>query len=123
MNYKNEVKERWGNTDACKEHTEKTKEYSKEKWHNLTDGMNTILAEFAICMKNGQNSHSVEALNLVEKLQSYITENYYMCTDEILVGLGQMYILDERFKNNIDKHGVGTTEFISQAISAYHNDW
>ena len=29
-----------------------------------------------------------------------------------------MYVADERFKNNIDKHASGTAKFICQAIEA-----
>ena len=63
---------------------------------------------------------SAEAVELVKKLQNFITENYYNCTDDILFGLGQMYIMDERFTENIDKAGgTGTAEFVSKAICAY----
>ncbi len=117
--YKSEMKEKWGNTDAYKEHTEKTKDYSKEKWQNLGDGMNEILAEFANCMQNGAEPDSDDAQSLVQKLQNHITENFYTCTNEILASLGQMYIADERFKNNIDKHSEGTAQFISKAIEYY----
>ena len=55
----------------------------------------------------------------MKKLQDYITENFYHCTDDILAGLGQMYACDERFKNNIDKCGEGTAEFVSKAIEVY----
>ena len=41
--------------------------------------------------------------------------------NEILAGLGKMYVTDERFKNNIDKHASGTAEFISKAIKTYCN--
>ena len=118
-NYKAEVKEKWGNTDAYKEHSEKTKDYSKDKWNNLTDGMNDILAEFALCKKKGNTPDSAEAERIVQKLQGYINDNYYTCTKEILSGLGQMYTCDERFRNNINKHGDGTAEFISSAIEIY----
>lgn len=117
--HKAEAKEKWGKTDAYKEHEEKTKHYSKEKWNNLAEGMNDILAEFAVCMKNGEEPDSTEAQNLVKMLQNYITENYYLCTNEILVGLGQMYIADERFKKNIDKNADGTAAFICEAIEVY----
>ncbi len=118
-NYKAEAQEKWGNTDAYKEYADKTKNYSKNNWQSMTDGLNDILAEFSVCMKNGEKPDSVEAQMLVKKLQSHITENCYTCTDEILAGLGQMYVLDERFKNNIDKNGDGTAEFISNAIELY----
>ena len=117
--YKVEAKAKWGKTEAYQEHAEKTKNYSKDKWGSLVELMNDIMAEFAVCMKNGANPNSAEAQNLVKMLQNHITENYYTCTNEILAGLGQMYVADERFKNNIDKHGDGTAEFIREAIEVY----
>mgnify|MGYP003290607831 FL=1 len=118
-NYKNEVKEKWGNTDAYKEYSQKSKGYSKENFNALGEGMDKILEEFAICMNSGATPNSEETQNLVKKLQNYITENFYTCTSEILAGLGQMYIADERFKVNIDKHSVGTAEFVSKSIEYY----
>ena len=117
--HKAEAKEKWGQTPAYKEHAEKTKHYSKDKWNNLAEGMNDILAEFAICVKNGEEPDSSEAQNLVKMLQSHITENYYLCTNEILACLGQMYVADDRFRNNIDKHADGTAAFICEAIEVY----
>lgn len=117
--YKNEAKERWGETEAYREHAEKTEGYSKDKWSALAEGMDEIFAELAVCMRNGSEPHSSEAQNLVGRLQSHITENYYTCTKEILAGLGQMYVFDERFRNNIDKHADGTAEFVSEAIKVY----
>ena len=70
-------------------------------------------------MKNNQEPDSAEAQSLVKALQSHITENYYQCTNDILSGLGQMYVADERFKNNIDKHADGTAQFVSEAIKIY----
>ena len=77
------------------------------------------MAEFAVCMKNGDAISDVSVQLLVKKLQDYITENLYVCTKEILSGLGKMYVLDERFKSNIDKNGDGTARFISEAIDFY----
>ena len=117
--YKAEAKENWGHTDAYKEHAERTKNYSREKWNDLAEGMDNIMAEFAMCMKKDEKTDSDEAQNLVKMLQNHITENYYVCTNEILAGLGKMYVADERFKNNIDKHGDGTAMFVSKAIEVY----
>jgi len=117
--YKTEAHEKWGNTDAYKEHAEKTRSYSKDTWNHLAEEMNAILAKFTACMKSTNDPASNEAQNLVKTLQSHITENYYLCTNEILAGLGQMYVADERFKTNIDKNGIGTAEFIHKAIVLY----
>ena len=117
--YKAEAKEKWGKTDAYKEHAERTKHYSKQKWNDLAEGMDHIMAEFACCMRKGESPDSTEAQTLVKSLQNHITENYYVCTNEILAGLGQMYVADERFTNNIDKHADGTAAFICEAIAVY----
>ena len=118
-NCKTEARERWGNTDAYCEHEQKTKNYTKEKWAEAKGGLMAIFAELAACRDSGVSADSSEAQALVAKLQAHITENYYTCTDEILAGLGKMYVADERFKQNIDKYGEGTAEFAAEAIAAY----
>lgn len=117
--HKAEVAEKWGQTDAYREHIQRTKNYSKEKWNVLSEGLESIMAEFSFCMKSGESSGSAAVQDLVKRLQSYITENYYRCTTEILANLGQMYVADERFKRNIDKHAAGTAAFICDAITIY----
>ena len=117
--YKAEAKEKWGQTPAYKEHAEKTKHYSKDKWNSLAEGMNHIMAEFARCLKSGETPDSAAAQSLVKTLQTHITEHYYHCTNEILSGLGQMYVADERFQTNIDRHADGTAAFIRDAIGVY----
>ena len=118
-NYETEARSRWGNTDAYKQHQEKTKDYSKEKWNALTEGMDQVMAAFAQCMTKGENANSAEAQSLVSQLQNFITEHSYTCTKEILAGLGQMYVMDDRFKENIDTNGAGTAQFASDAIAHY----
>ena len=117
--YENEAHERWGNTDAYREHRSKTKNYTKEKWLEANEGLMAIFAEFATCKNSGNVADSTNAQTIVSKLQAHITDNYYTCTNDILAGLGQMYICDERFKKNIDKYGEGTAEFASKAIKAF----
>lgn len=117
--YENEARERYGNTAAYREHEQKTKNYTKEKWAEANDGLMAIFAEFAECKDSGASADSAEAQALVSKLQVHITANYYTCTDEILAGLGNMYVADERFKKNIDKYGDGTAEFAAEGIRIY----
>ena len=117
-NYENEARSRWGNTDAYREHEQKTKNYTKEKWTEANNGLMAIFAEFTACRDSGVSADSAEVQALVAKLQAHITATYYTCTDEILAGLGKMYVADERFKKNIDKYGEGTAEFAAEAITA-----
>ena len=81
--------------------------------------MDSIMAEFAACRKSGSSPDSDEAKQLVKKWQDHITANFYTCKNEILAGLGEMYIADERFMENIDKRGEGTAQFMCDAIRCY----
>ena len=117
--YKAEAQQRWGNTAPYQEYEEKMQGIPEEELSGPAERINEILAEFAVCMEHGAAPDSAEAQNLVKELQEHITENYYTCTREILFGLGQMYMADERFRNNIDKAAPGTAAFISKAIEIY----
>ena len=119
QNNQTEARERWGNTETYREHEQKTKNYTKEKWTEANDGLMAFFAEFAACKNNGNTADSQEAQILVAKLQSHITDSYYDCTTEILSGLGKMYVADERFMKNIDKCGEGTARFAAEAIAVY----
>ncbi|MDK2808886.1 MAG: hypothetical protein PWP24_1623 [Clostridiales bacterium] len=115
--YAKEAKERWGTTRAYQEYEEKTASYSKEQWNLQNKEGAALLKEFAAHRLEAPDSK--DAFALVKKWQSFITANFYTCTLEILSGLGQMYIADSRFQMNIDKNGVGTAQFMADAIAAY----
>lgn len=117
--YEKEAKEKWGNTDAYKESTEKYAGYSDNKWSDISSEMVSIIAEFSDCMSSGEAPASQKAQVLVKSWQDFISENHYTCTKEILSGLGQMYTADERFASSIDKHHTGTAKFMASAIKEY----
>lgn len=116
---KAEAKARWGGTDAYKEYEEKTGAQTARERDDAAAGLDRIMAAFAACMQTGDAAASPAAQALVRRLQSYITAHFYTCTDQILAGLGQMYVADERFRQNIDRHGAGAAAFIRDAIAAY----
>lgn len=118
-NYDAEVKQRWGETDAYKEYAEKTANYTQDQWQDVNNGLMTVLAKFAACMKDGHAADSDETQALVKELQNHITENCCTCTNEILAGLGKMYVADERFKSNINKYAPDTAAFVSEAVATY----
>ena len=116
--YAAQAKASWGNTPAYKEFEEKSKGRTKEQDRDISLGMMDIFAEFGAIRTTDPASE--EAQVLVKKLQDYITENFYTCTDEILNGLGKMYSGGGEFTKNIDSYGgEGTAEFAHQAIEIY----
>lgn len=117
--YADEVRERWGDTEAYKENERRAANYSQSDWDALYDGMDAIMAGFAELKADGASPDSERTHLQVEMLRQFITDNMYPCADEILAGLGQMYVDDERFTKNIDKHGDGTAEYIGECIKRY----
>lgn len=115
--YAARAKESWGKTDAYKEYERKSEGRSREMQQRLNVEMMNIFAEFGR-IKN-LPPDSGEATVLAKKLQDHITENYYTCTDEILLGLGTMYAGGGDFTVSIDKvGGDGTAVFACEAIKA-----
>ena len=116
--YAAQAKASWGQTPAYKEYEEKAKGRTKEEDKKIYQGMIDIFAEFGAIRESDPASGEAQAL--VKKLQEYITEHMYTCTNEILSELGKMYAGGGDFTKNIDSFGgEGTAEFASKAIEYY----
>ena len=116
--YKAEAKAKWGDTQAYKDYEQRTAVQSDLKSGEIANQLMAMFAEIGTLRYLSPSAREVQ--EKITSLQKFITDNYYICTNEILNGLGQMYVDDERFKKNIDKAGGdGTAEFVSQAISVY----
>lgn len=116
--YAKRTREQWGNTDAYKEFIEKTKDRTQEEDDRLAEEFMELFVEFGTMRNESPDSERVQLQ--VKKIQDYITEHLYTCTDTILASLGKMYAGGGELTDNIDKScGSGTAEFVSQAIKIY----
>ncbi len=116
--YLDEAKGKWGNTSEYKEYEEKNKNRTKQEFEDINDRFMNVFSELGELKCLSVEDQIVQIK--IKELQDFITENYYNCTNEILKGLGQMYVNDERFKNNIDNvGGEDTAKFVCEAISVY----
>lgn len=115
--YGREAMERWGSTDSYAESAKKTARYGAADWERITAQSNELTTQFAALV--GTNPQSREAQDLVRAWQQYISENFYTCTDQMLAGLAEMYVADERFRKSIDKAGEGSAAFMRDAIRHY----
>ena len=68
MKYENEVKNRWGNSQAYAEFAGKTKSFSERQFADINSGLESIFIRFAEVMKSGLKPDSEEAQILVEQL-------------------------------------------------------
>ncbi|MDY5484280.1 MAG: MerR family transcriptional regulator [Clostridium sp.] len=116
--YAAQAKASWGKTDAYKEFEQKAAGRTKEEDQKLGIEMMDIFREFGEIREHKPDS--TEAIALAKKLQEFITNNFYSCTDEILLSLGGMYAGGGDLTANIDKvGGEGTAEFACWAIEAF----
>ncbi|MBE6806765.1 MAG: MerR family transcriptional regulator [Ruminococcaceae bacterium] len=110
--YEDEAKRRWGDTAAYQE-------YEQRGNAAASAGLMAVFETFAAVQTAGNAPDSEVAQKVVARLQEYITAHFYTCTKEILSGLGQMYVCDPRFRENIDRYGEGTADYASKAIAVY----
>ena len=116
--YARKAKEQWGQTSEYKEYEEKAINQSSDEqkiaWQNLM----LIFVEFG--KMTDKKPENVKVQLEVKKLQDYISEHFYKCSNEILNCLGQMYASGGEFTENIDKAaGSGTAVFVAKAIEIY----
>lgn len=116
--YAAQAKASWGNTPEYLEFEEKSKNRTDQDDKVITTQMMAIFTEFGTMLEFNTSSEKVQAQ--VKKLQDFITENFYKCSDEILYSLGSMYAGGGDFTKNINKAGgKGTAEFVFKAIKNY----
>lgn len=116
--YEAEVREKWGNTNAYQEYRQKAAARKEDSDSRIADDLMTQFSELGKLKEFTPDTGEVQ--EKIAALQNFITDHYYVCTKEILRGLGEMYVCDERFKNNIDKAGGdGTADFVRRAIAVY----
>jgi DNA-binding transcriptional MerR regulator len=116
--YEEEVKQRWGGTQAYRESARRTRSYTKADWQQIGREGTEINDAFLALMAAGVAADSPQARAVAERHRAYLSKWFYDCTPEIHRGLGQMYAADPRFTRNIDKAGPGLAAYMSAAIAA-----
>ena len=113
--YAARAKAAWGGTEAYREYEQKAAARSAQEEQAFGAELMALFAGFGGMRELDPGAPEVQSQ--VARLQDFITEHYYRCTDEILSGLGQMYAAGGAFTENIDKAGgTGTAEFVRAAI-------
>jgi DNA-binding transcriptional MerR regulator len=116
--YEEEAKERWGETDAYQESARRVAGYTKDDWEAIKGEADAINQAFLRLMAAGTPADDPAAMAVAEQHRAHISRRFYDCSKEMHAGLGQMYVADARFTENIDKAGEGLAEYMSAAIAA-----
>lgn len=116
--HEEEAKERWGESDAYKQSAQRTAGYGKAEWQAIKDESEGIYRSFVELMAAGVAPDDTQAIEIAEQHRAHISRWFYDCSVEIHAGLGQLYVADVRFQENIDKHGEGLAAYMAAAIEA-----
>ena len=116
--YAEETKQRWGNTDAYKISTQRTKSYKEADWKRMGEEQSAIYADAMVALKAGKSPDDPTAMDVAERHRLSIDRWFYPCSSQMHCGLADMWEGDPRFAENIDKHGAGLTKFLAAAVRA-----
>jgi DNA-binding transcriptional MerR regulator len=114
--YQEEVKNRWGNTDAYKQSMQKVSKMTKAQMEELKKKGREHTQAIADNMQKGIDHPDVQALIK----QSHEGVNFfYECNLDMFRNLGQMYVDDPRFSAYYEKFASGLAVFMRDAIVFY----
>lgn len=116
--YEAEVKERWGDTEAYKESARRTARYTKQDWQEMKAEQDRIGKAMAELLGAGRAPTEPAAMDLAEQARLHISKWFYPCSHTLHRALGEMYVSDSRFTENIDRTRPGLAKFTRDAILA-----
>ena len=118
--YKAAAQEQWGSTGAWAEYEAKSAGRTAKEEANMGEGLMALFVPFGAMAAAGADPASEEAKAQAARIQNYISEHYYTCTDEIFAQLGRAYGAGGEFTANINAAaGEGAAEFAAKAVEAY----
>jgi hypothetical protein len=115
-NYDEEVKERWGDTDAYQQSQSKTSKYSKDDFEAAKIDQEAATELFVYAFGNSLPIDSPKAQEAVKAHREAIAKWFYDCSVEMQKNLALMYIEDPRFKEYYDGRVRGLAQYVHDAI-------
>lgn len=116
--YADEAEQRWGGTDAYRQSQLRVAAYTKDDWVRIRSESEQLYRRLAGAMAAGTPAGSPAAMDLAEEHRSQISRWFYDCSYQIHRGLGEMYVSDPRFTQNIDRYVPGLAAYLREAILA-----
>jgi len=116
--YADEVRQRWGETDAYQESQRRTRGYDKAQWQEIQAAQADLVARLAAALASGEPADGPVATALAEEHRAQISRWFYDCSSEIHRGLAEMYVSDPRFTAHYEERAPGLAQYLHDAIVA-----
>ena len=109
--YEAEARETWGDTDAYKESARRAKKHTPDDWKRIAAELQTIFADLATLAQRGVAPTEAAAMDVAERHRAHVSRWFYPCPPALHQGLGELYVNDARFQDNIDRHHAGLAAY------------
>lgn len=116
--YQQEAQERWGDTDAWKQSSARTKGYTKADWEEIKAESEAVNAAFVAALQSGEPATSAAAMDAAEAARLQIHTRFYDCSPTFHRDLGDMYVADPRFTKTYEDQATGLAQYVRDAIHA-----
>lgn len=114
-----EVVARWGESEAYKTSRARAAKRSKEDWEALSQKQVDLIKPLVDLFTAGVPVEDPRVQAAVQANHVFINEQFYDCSLDMFSGLGQMYVMDERFTAFYDKYAPGLAVYYHDAIQHY----
>jgi MerR family transcriptional regulator, thiopeptide resistance regulator len=116
--YEEEARERWGQTEAYKESARRAAAHGEHEWRTIRAEFEQIVSDFARLLAAGEPASGERARAVAERHREHISRWFYPCPPAMQRGLAEMYIADERFAQNYERHAGGLAGYVHDAMVA-----
>ena len=116
--YRDEVRERWGDSDAYSESANRTSKYTQADFNAAKVDQEAATELFVYAYGNTLSIHSESAQSAVRAHRAAISKWFYECSISMQKELATMYISDPRFKEYYDGRVRGLAQYVHDAIQA-----
>jgi MerR family transcriptional regulator, thiopeptide resistance regulator len=113
-----EARQRWGDTEAWKQSQRRTAAYTKQDWIEIQAEATSISQDFLAALRAGIQAGDPQAMDAAERHRQHIGQRFYDCDHTMHRCLAEMYIGDERFRQNYDEMAPGLAQYVHDAIQA-----
>ncbi|SIS45956.1 MerR family transcriptional regulator [Salimicrobium flavidum] len=111
--YEQEAREKWGDR-AVDDANEKMRRFDNKELEEKWDAM---FQDLATLRHNGPES--TDAQEKIGEFYRFLNDHFGTYSPDMFRGLGEMYVADERFTENIDRYGQGLAVFMNEAMAVW----
>ncbi len=119
--YDDEVRSRWGDTEAYRESEQRTSKYTQNDFTAAKKDQEAATEMFVQAFGNSLPVQSEQTQNAVRAHREAITKWFYPCSVEMQKNLALMYLEDPRFKEYYEGRVRGLAQYVHDSIMAQQN--